>query len=130
MHVFQVPDLPPCNRHHAVSLLLANDRLLLDFVFLPDRRSLTFGSAAKTLRAARRCLDEQQRLLVHLALAMWLEKGRISFVDAYRGLSDTRFEAFLRALELLYSTSGCSCPSCIHRHLAWTNDNRLNIEYF
>ena len=130
MLVSQVPEFSVCNRHHAISLLLANDPNLLNFLFLPCRRELSFATPRRTLRVARRYLDDQQVLLVRLALGMWLESGRVSFFDAYRGLGDSHFEAFLRALELLHSTSGCGCPCCGRRRLSWTNDNRLNTEYF
>lgn len=130
MSVPEVPEFPVCNRHHAISLLLANDPILLNFLFLQCRRELNFGTAERTLRVARRHLNEQEVLLVRLALGIWLESGRVSFVDAYRGLGDTHFEGFLRALELLHSTSGCGCPACGRRRLSWVNDNRLNTEYF
>ncbi len=111
-----IPSFSMCHRHHAVSLLFANDPLLLDFLFLPDRRSLTFGTAAKTLMAARRSLEEQQRLQVRLALEIWLERGKVSFIEACKGLSEVRFEAFLRALEVVFWTGGCACASCRQRY--------------
>lgn len=130
MEELQVPESTPCNRHHAISLLFANDPDLLHFFFMPCRRQLGFKSARKMLYCADRYLGDQQVLLVRLGLAIWQDKGRISFLDAYRGLYSYHFEAFLRALELLYSTGGCVCPTCQQRQVAWTNDNRLNIDYF
>jgi hypothetical protein len=130
MEVPEVPETATCNRHHAVSLLLANDPLLLDFVFLPNRRSLTFGTPVKALRVARRVLDEQQRLQVHLALTIWFGRGRVSFVAACDVLSGVRFEAFLKALELLHAAGGCSCQTCIQRELAWPTVDHISNDYF
>ena len=125
-----VPEIIPCNRHHAISLLFANDPDLLNFFFTPNRQQLTWGSARRTMRWAVNCLDSQQATLVRIALGIWLERGRCSFVEAYRGLGVSGFETFLRALELLSSTGGCSCPSCGQRNVVWTNDHRLGVEYF
>ena len=130
MEQSQDPVFPECNRHHAISILLANDPDLLNFLFSWCRRELAFGTAARTLRVAGRYFDRHQILLVRIALAIWEEKGRVSFVDAYKGLNDSRFETFLRALERLYGTEGCQCADCIQRHLAWSNEHRVTNDFF
>lgn len=130
MQVRDVPDIIPCNRHHAISLLFANDPPLLNFFFTPCRRQLAWGTARSTVRHADLYLGSHEALLVRIALGIWLERGRCSFVRAYRGLNDIAFEAFLRALELLYGTGGCSCPSCRQREVVWVNDQRPGFENF
>lgn len=128
MDEFQVSEISGCNRHHAISILFANDPQLLDFFFSSCRQRLSFRTAARTLRIARRYLDRQQVLLVQIALAIWEEKGRISFVNAYKGLNDQSFETFLQALSLLHRAEGCQCPDCFQRHLTWSNESRVTVD--
>ena len=60
--------LPFCKRHHAISLLLANDPVLLGFFFSAGKRSVDVGKVAE-LRDSF-ALPATKRTLIQLALAI------------------------------------------------------------
>jgi hypothetical protein len=104
-----------CNRHHAVSLLFANDPQLLHFFFSTDRLALRWGDDHATSKMAEDELDTGESLLVHLALDFWVEKGHGRIHDAYRYLSANRFQGLMLAMELLFAAGGCDCQNCRQR---------------
>ena len=111
----QARETAPCNRHHAISLLFANDPGLFPLFFDADRLTLRGGDHRATRRMADDELDMQQGVLVHLALDLWLERGHTSLHHVYRCLNADRFQGFLMAVELLYAAGGCDCQSCRQR---------------
>jgi hypothetical protein len=104
-----------CNRHHAISLLLANDPDLLDFLFTSDRSQLCWETPHDAAFSAS-MMQREQSLLVRIALDIWNETGFSRLPEVYQELSEHRFEGFLLAMEALGSSRGCHCLSCIHRH--------------
>jgi hypothetical protein len=115
MSLPQARETPNCHRHHAVSLLFANDPQLLHFFFTPDRLALRFGDHRATRRLADDELDVQESILVHLALDLWLEKGHGLVHQTYRYLSPQRLQGLTMALELLAAAGGCRCQNCSQR---------------
>jgi hypothetical protein len=109
------PEKDVCNRHHAISLLFANDPELLNFFFTPDRQQLRWVDSTLTARHARYWLDVEQEILVRFALCLWLESDHGRLREAIHGLCTVRFECLLRAMELLHAARGCDCQNCRQR---------------
>jgi len=103
-----------CNRHHAISLLLANDPNLLGFIFgdTPHgiRPEVFTDWVAEGLE-----MDGQTELLIALALEIWWDRQVASIHEACRFLSKIRFDGLLMAMEFLFAAGGCGCPICRHR---------------
>ena len=106
-----------CNRHHAISLLFANDPELLDFFFTRDRKALRFITPKMTLRYARKQLKHPKILPIHIALDLWLNTRRTSMAAILRDLTRPQFEGFVMGFELLYDRGGCNCQNCKQREL-------------
>ena len=105
--------LPFCKRHHAISLLLANDPVLLSRFFIAGKRSVDVGKAAE-LRDSF-ALPAAKRTLIQLALAIWTETAIVVFSEVYLQLDEVRYESFLLALEFLGGAASryrCSCRIC------------------
>ncbi|MCX6127490.1 MAG: hypothetical protein NTX25_00310 [Proteobacteria bacterium] len=90
------------SRHRAISLLLANDLQLLEFLFSSDRPIL--NSAPKKLLDDAEGFSWGRQLLVRLALDIWSDAGGARLADVVWALDDVRFEGFLLALESLRYT--------------------------
>ena len=108
-----------CNRHHAISILFANDPHLLHFFFTDDRQRLRWGDGDVTRRFAEAELDVQEAVLVDLALDAWLEEGQVRLHRTYRHLSPDRFNGLVMAMDLLSAAGGCECQNC--RQRLWPN---------
>lgn len=102
-----------CNRHHAISLLFANDPDLLDFLFVSDRSQLYWASSHEAAFTAS-MMRRERSLLVRVGLDIWNGTG-FSRVPEILDLNEHRFEAFVLAMEALWSTRGCHCLNCIQR---------------
>lgn len=99
----------PCIRHRAISVLLANDPRLLEFLFHPCRSRL--ARSAATLRRSAGAFSSGQQILVRIALDIWDDAGHVRLSDVVYRLDPVRFEAFLLALEVLrYSSSPEATP--------------------
>lgn len=86
-------------RHRALSLLLANDPALLDFVLDPTRRRLR--QSPRRLRRDARNFPSGERILVRIALDLWNGSGRARLADVVRRLDPVRLEGFLLAVQFL-----------------------------
>lgn len=105
-----------CNRHHAISLLLANDPNLLGFIFGGNREREAIRPDVFTAWVAEgQEMDGQIELLIALALEIWWDKQVASIHEAYRYLSQIRFNGLLMAIEFLFTTGGCGCQRCRQR---------------
>lgn len=102
-----------CRRHRAISLLLAYEPDLLDFLFVPSRTRLAFG--ARTLKREAVILGPQRHLLVMIALDIWSGTGRARLPDTCRILAPHHYDCFLTAMEYLGATAamGCRCGHCL-----------------
>ena len=87
----------PCKRWHAISLLLANDYGLLDYIFTPDRTAL--AAPANELLGASTEMSSGQRLLIKIALDIWSDEGNANLGEILTILDPYRFESFMLALE-------------------------------
>ena len=105
----------PCNRHHAVSLLFANDPHLMDFFFSEERLFSRWDHHHGAASLADSEMDVGESVLVQLALNLCLENGQIRLHEVYRHLSAVRFHCLIMALELMFAAGGCSCTNCRHR---------------
>ena len=90
---------PYCQKWHAISLLLANDPRLLDFIFTEDR--LELQASPQELLAASACFSSGQKVLIQVALDFWSGLGGASLENIVSILDLERFEGFLLALECL-----------------------------
>ena len=101
-----------CRRHRAISLLLAYDPAILDFLFAPSRARLAYG--ARTLKRESALLGTQRHLLVKIALDIWSDSGGARLAEACHILAPHHYDAFLAAIEYLGATValGCGCPHC------------------
>ena len=88
-----------CDRSRAISLLMANDPMLLDFILKPCRTALC-ASPARLLREAR-CFSSGQQILVRTALDIWGDYGRVKLTDIVFRLDLVRLSSFLLAVEFL-----------------------------
>jgi hypothetical protein len=88
-----------CERHRAISLLLANDPKLLDFLLKPCRTELR--ASPERLKQAARCFSSGEQILVRAALDIWDDCGQVKLADIVFRLDQTRLEAFLLAVESL-----------------------------
>lgn len=86
-------------RQHAISLLLANDRKLLDFLFNEDRTRLAYP--AEGLKQLASALSSGQQVLVRTALDFWDESGGVQICDVIYRLDQIRLHGFLLAIEAL-----------------------------
>ena len=112
----QDPETAICTRLHAISHLFAGSPCLLHFFFSEDRRSLRWGTASATLRAAdAHILDGGDLALVRVALSIWLDSHHARISDLYRGFGHGRFDDCLRAVECLAASQGCDCETCLER---------------
>ena len=91
------PSLIPCHRWHAISILLANDPLILDLLFTEEDRRLR--ASPQDLISYASTMSSGQRLLVKAALAIWEGSGELDFGDLIDRLDPCRFESLLLALE-------------------------------
>jgi hypothetical protein len=109
-------ETPVCRRHRAISLLLANDPAVLEFLL--DSRRSRLNASSGTLKREAALLSSDEELLVRIALDIWNGSGRTRLADTWRFLPDYRFESFLLALEFLGATaySGCHCHVCKDKH--------------
>ena len=103
-----------CNRHHALSLLLANDLNLVGFIFSGTDEAIRPDDFL-TWVAEGQEMDGSDEVLIALALEIWWDKQVASLHQAYRYLSKTRFDGFLMAVELLFAAGGCGCQFCRQR---------------
>lgn len=103
-----------CNRHHAISLLLANDPNLLGFIFSGTRQAIRPEVFTDWVAAGQE-MDGQDELLIALALEIWWDRQVASIHEAYRYLSKIRFDGLLMAMELLFAAGGCGCQKCRQR---------------
>ncbi len=103
-----------CNRHHAISLLLANDPNLLAFIFGDSPRGIRCEVFTEWLAGGLE-MDGQIELLIALALEIWWDKQTASIHEAYRYLSKIHFDGLLMATEFLFAAGGCGCPNCRQR---------------
>ena len=115
MTLSQAGEITPCNRHHAISLLFANDPQLFHFFFTEDRLTLRWDDAHATARLADSELGIEESILVHLALDFWLERGEVRLHETYRHLGPDRFLSLIMALELMHTSGGCGCSNCRQR---------------
>jgi hypothetical protein len=114
MKVCEVPETTVCNRHHAISLLLANDPNLLVFIFAGTPQAIRPEAFTDWLAAGQE-MDGQTELLIALALEIWWDRSVASIHEAYRYLSRIRFDGLLMAIEFMAAAGGCGCPNCCHR---------------
>lgn len=114
-----------CNRHHAISLLMANDPNLLGFMFGGRQRAIHPEDFA-TIVADGLEMDGEDQLLIALALEIWWDRRVASIHEACRYLSRVRFDGLLMAMEFLSSAGGCGCPNCCQR-LAYRTPNWMPI---
>jgi len=84
---------------HALSLLLANDSWLIDFILSPDRSTL--NQPPEDLVRLSKAFSRGQQVLVQVALDIWSAEGQSSIGDVLWCLDSVRFEGFLLALEFL-----------------------------
>ena len=104
-------------RLRAVSLLLANDSMLLDFLFDPSRRHLAAAPADLLFEAG--VLSSGQQVLVRLALDIWDGSGGSHVIDIIHRLDPIRFEAFLLATAVMRQSTVSSTPAdALLKHLA------------
>ena len=104
-----------CNRHHAISLLFANDPHLIHRFFTEDRQALRWDGIEVASQLARTEVGDQEAILMGLALDLWLECGNARLHDAYRHLTSDRFNGLIMAMELLFAAGGCDCQNCRQR---------------
>lgn len=107
--------LPPCNRHHAISCLFANDPPILRFFFNPDQTERYFSSPQALVRVARNHFDRGQNVLILLALDIWEGTRRARMIDLARALDGYQIECALLAIEVLRAAGGCQCQNCRQR---------------
>lgn len=88
-----------CDRSRAISLLLANDPMLLDFLLKPCRTALCAPPAR--LRREARCFSSGQQILVKTALDIWGDYGSVQLSDIIFRLDELRLSSFLLAVEYL-----------------------------
>lgn len=88
-----------CERHRAISLLLANDPKLLDFILAPCRTRLT--APPEDLLVEAGCFSSGEQILVKAALDIWDDCGEVKLTDIIFRLDRLRLEAFLLAVESL-----------------------------
>lgn len=88
-----------CDRSRAISLLLANDPMLLDFILKPCRTALCAPPA--WLKRKARCFSSGQQILVRTALDIWGDYGRVPLTDIIFRLDSVRLSSFLLAVEFL-----------------------------
>ena len=103
-----------CNRRHALSLLMGNDPKLLNFIFgelglaiCPDDFAVIVAEGLD--------MDDEDQLLVQLALEIWWDRRVASIHEALRYLGKIRFDGLLMAMEFLSTAGGCACPNCCQR---------------
>ena len=90
-------------RWQAISILLCNDKWLLDFIFAPDRSRL--NSDPKVLIGESRSFSGSQQLLLRVALHIWTSDSGLSvnLWDITHSLDDLRFDSFSMCLHSLRS---------------------------
>lgn len=88
-----------CSRWHAISILMANDPKLLDFILNEKRDCL--ADSAENLKYEAGCFSSGEKILIQIALDIWDDCGGSRLGDVIHTLDSIRFEAFLRALEIL-----------------------------
>jgi hypothetical protein len=94
-------------RHHAISLLLANDPKLLDFLFNDERSGLALP--AEELKELSGTLSGGEQILVRTALDLWDESGGVQICDIIYRLDRIRLHGFLLAIEALrFPSQGCA----------------------
>lgn len=83
----------------SISILLANDPQLLDFLFTKDRRYL--NGSPEDIIISMGMFSSGEQLLIRAALDLWSSSGSCSVGDIIKTLDDCRFESFLLAVEKL-----------------------------
>ena len=89
----------PCIRSRAISILLANDPKLIDFVLNPSRNRLT--ASPQKLRRRIRSFSNDQKILVQIALDLWDGCGGVKLAHVVYALDHSRLECFIMAIEVL-----------------------------
>ena len=92
-----------CMRTHAISVLMANDPDLIDFVLNSERTCLVSSSESILIEAG--VLSTGEQVLVRTALDIWDSSGYVSFTDIVYSLDACRLEAVLLAIQVLRFSS-------------------------
>lgn len=103
-----------CNRHHAISLLLANDPNLLSFIFSGTPRAIRPDVFTDWLDQGLE-MDHQIARLIALALEIWWDRQTVPLHETYRYLGKIHFDSLLMAMEFLFAAGGCGCQTCRQR---------------
>lgn len=88
-----------CLRWHAISMLLAQNPKLIDFVFNEKRDRL--AQPALMLRREARAFSTGEKVLIQIALDIWDDCGGARLSEVIFSLDPIRLELFLRAVEIL-----------------------------
>lgn len=108
-------------RHHAISLLMANDPWLLDFLFA--KRGVRLRTFPKRLIAESQHLPSQLRLLIRGGLDLWNGSGRLTLGEALAGLTDYRLEGLQMGISHLRIHDACQCQFCKQRDAQQMTNN-------
>ena len=89
----------PCFKLEALSLLLANDSYLFDYLLDNTREGLS--ASEDDLICMAKAYSGGQQLLIRIAMDIWSLSGDSPLSEILYRLDDVRFEAFLLAMRRL-----------------------------
>lgn len=95
-------------RYRAISILLANNPRLLDYLFQKNRHQLQ--QPPEEIMEDIGYLSSGEQVLMRIALDLWSGDGAARLGDIVWTLDDVRFDAFLMALESLRFTKLAKLP--------------------
>jgi hypothetical protein len=90
-------------RLQAISLVMANDPKLLDFLF--DSSRCRLRALPQTLKKSARAFSSGEQVLICICLDIWDDCGGVRLTDVIYGLDRLRLSGVMLAIEVLRFSS-------------------------